>query len=200
MVPERARASVRPPLRSWMPRAIFESSLIVFSVLLALLLNEWRAGVAQQGRVDQAVAAIRSELEENQRLVHEAREYHLRLAESFSASAEAGAETPDMRLMTQGILAPAHVLRTAWESAQNADLLAQLPYDTILTLSSLYARQAEYEGLSRALSQLAYEQVVREGFDAVVRQYARFILLQRDFAGREEVLGEYYGEALEALL
>ncbi len=82
--------------RSWLPRAIFESTLIVFSVLFALLLNEWRSGVAQSSRADQAVAAIHSELAENQRLINEAREYHMSLAESFTASAQMGAETPDL--------------------------------------------------------------------------------------------------------
>jgi hypothetical protein len=199
MAPEPPSVPRRRRLRSWLPRALFESSLIVFSVLFALLLNEWRAGVAQRGRIDQALGAIRSELQENHRLVNEAREYHLRLAEGFTASQQAGDETPDFSMMGQGLVAPAHVLRTAWESAQDADLLARVPYETVLKLSSVYARQGEYESLSRGLSHAAYEQILQHGFDAVLRQYDRFILVQRDFAGREAVLGDFYEEALAAL-
>jgi hypothetical protein len=199
MEPVETKAPVRIRLRSWLPRAMFESSLIVFSVLLALALNEWRAGAAQRDRVAQAMAAIRSELEENRRLVLDAREYHTTISTGFRAAANAGAEPPEMEGMDRGLAAPALVLRNAWESAQQADLLAHLPYETILKLSTVYARQAEYENLSRTLSQIVYQQAVQDGIDAMLRQYARYIVIQNELANRERTLDAYYTDALEVL-
>jgi hypothetical protein len=171
---------------------LVESALIVLSVLLALVLNEWRAEAAQRARVSQALAAVHAEIEENRRLVTAAMEYHNRVADSFSASAAAGSELPDMGVARYGLLAPASVLRTAWESAQIAGLTSELSYDLVLQLSAGYARQEEYEGLDRAMMNVAYERLTQEGVDSMVRQYTNYIPLQRDFAGREQALLEQY--------
>jgi hypothetical protein len=184
---------------AWLPRAAVESVLIIFSVLLALGLNEWRAESAQRARVAQALDAIRSELEENRRLVAEARAYHTALAASFGQAAKAGAEAPDLDAMTQGLLAPAQVLRAAWESLRHADLAVRVPYDTFLRLSNAYGRQADYETLSYAIGHIAYEQILLHGFDEALRRYPRFIPIQNDFAWREGALIHHYERALEAL-
>jgi hypothetical protein len=102
---------VKEQLPPWLPRVLVESGFIVFSVLLALVLNEWRAEAAQRARVTQALAAVHAEIEENRRLVTAAMEYHNRVADSFSASAAAGSELPDMSVARRGLLAPASVLR-----------------------------------------------------------------------------------------
>jgi hypothetical protein len=186
-------------LPPWLPRVLFESTLIVFSVLLALALNEWRAGAVQRQRVAQAVAAIRAEVEENGRLTRDALAYHEELAESFSGSVARGDAMPDMDVITQGLLAPARVLRTAWEAMQNAGLAAELSYDLMLTLSRAYAQQAEYEALSRFMVGAAYERALEEGLERMISLYPNYILLQRDFAGRERMLLREYDAALNAL-
>lgn len=186
-------------LPGWLPRALAESALIVFGVLLALVLNEWREEVSRRERTALAMAAVRAELEQNRALVAEARAYHERLAASFAASAERGDALPDQRLATEGLLSPGRVLRTAWESAQQGELLAEVPYPTVLALSRAYARQAEYEELTRAGMQIAYERLILEGFDAFLRQYPHLVMMQREFANREALLREEYDRALAAL-
>lgn len=183
----------------WMPRVLFESALIVFSVLLALVLNEWRESRAEKERVEQALGAIRAELRENRRLVDEAREYHARLAASFDASARRGAERPDLSAAERGLLHPARVLRTAWESAQSTGASSAIPYDTVLRLSSVYVRQEEYEALSRTVGEAIYDRILQDGLDAVVQTYPRFVVIQKEFVGREASLLQEYDEALEAL-
>lgn len=186
-------------LPPWLPRVLVESTLIVFSVLLALILNEWREAEAQEERVELALAAIRSEVLENQRLVADALEYHIQIARSFSASSESGSAMPDLNAATQGLLAPARVLRTAWESARGTGVSSEIPYSTVLKLSTAYARQTEYEDLSRSVSQVLYDRLLHEGLDSIMQTYPRFILLQKEFAGRERALLEHYEDAQEAL-
>ena len=184
---------------SWLPRVLVESTLIVFSVLFALVLNEWRQSRAERAGVEQAAAAIRAELQENRELVQEALQYHTRLADSFTASMQSGAETPDPTVMDHGLLHPGRVLQTAWRSAQSTGAASAMDYETVLKLSRVYAVQEEYEGLSRAMLQAAYDRLVEEGPESMMRKYPRFIVLQREFAGREQYLLHHYEEALEAL-
>ena len=67
----------------------------------------------------------------------------------------------------------------------------------MLELSTVYARQEEYEVLSRAMLEAAYESLTREGFEAMIRQYPNYVMVQRDFAGREEVLLHCYRRSLD---
>jgi hypothetical protein len=190
---------MRDRVPGWMPRVLFESALIVFSVLLALVLNEWRQSQMERAGIAQATAAIRSELQENRRLVEEALQYHPRLAESFTASSKSGAETPVLSDIDRGLLHPGRVLRTAWESAQSSGATSRMDYMTLLRLSTAYSLQEEYEQLTRAMQQAAYDQILREGFDSMIRKYPRFIMVQRDFAGHEQELLRLYDQALAAL-
>jgi hypothetical protein len=50
-----------------------------------------------------------------------------------------------------------------------------------------------------ALAQVAYQQAILEGFEAMIRHYPRYIVIQNDVAGKERVLDVYYAEALESL-
>lgn len=51
--------------RSWLPRVVFESVLIVLSVLLALALDEWRRERQQRTNLSFAIESIRAELNAN---------------------------------------------------------------------------------------------------------------------------------------
>lgn len=74
-----------------------------------------------------------------------------------------------------------------------------MEYATLLNLSTAYALQEEYEELSRAMQHASYVQLLDQGFDAMMGNYSRFIMLQHDFAGREQDLLWHYDKALEAL-
>jgi len=182
----------------WLPKALFESALIVLSVLLALGVDEWRDDRARQRRVAEALAGVRAELRENHKLVQEAGAYHSALADTFAALAARGIARPDPGVFRQGLLAPASVLRNAWESAEAAGTTNEMPYATVLQLSRVYARQAEYEAIAHALLETTYDQVARDGPDALLSRYAHYIALERDFAGRERQLAVLYDQVLRA--
>lgn len=202
MVPPSESTEVAAPhprrLPVWLPKALFESALIVLSVLLALGMDEWRDGRARQRRVREAVAAVQAELRENRRLVQEAGTYHSALADTFAVLAASGAARPDPGVFPQGLLAPASVLRNAWESAEASGATNEMPYAMVLQLSRVYARQAEYEALARALLEGTYNQLARDGPDALLGRYTHFIALERDFAGRERQLAILYNQVLGA--
>ena len=61
---------------TWLPRVIVESALIVFSVLVALAVDEWRATRATEARAREAVAAITAELQANRSATERARDFH----------------------------------------------------------------------------------------------------------------------------
>lgn len=182
---------------AWGPRVVVESALIVFSVLFALVLNEWREDATSRSEARVAAAAIRTEIAENARQVAASADYHEALVQSLLASDAAGQTAPDLDAMPYGLFRPARVVSTAWDSAQSAELTAGMSYGTLLEISTLHAQQAEYVAINRVIAQSVYDQMLVDGFDAMLARYPNFIRVLQDSASRERSLLAVYERALQ---
>lgn len=186
--------------REWLPRVLVESALIVFSVLLALALDEWRESRRQAARVNVAVEAIRSELLSNRRAVERALLFHRATHDTLASFAAAGQQPPHRMYYGRGMFKPARVVATAWESARESGVTNSLPYDLVLTLSAVYANQRRYEALGDAIVADLYADVRARGAEPVLRDgFVGFVTLTEDFANREANLLEDYDGAGAAL-
>jgi hypothetical protein len=183
----------------WLPRVLLESVLIVFSVLFALGMDEWRM---ERSRAEQAAVAlqgIRAELVQNLESVQNARANHLAMRDSLGHYV-ALRQNPPPEIYLQGIFNPAPTQAVAWESARDIGSTAELPHSLVLELARVYDRQARYRSLADALVQDLMMQVRREGFEPVLRdRSASFMSLQEDFAGREDALMRGYNAALASI-
>lgn len=74
-----------PQWRTWLARVLFESLLIVLSVLLALAVDEWQDGRQRAERAEMALQSVRAELQENLQNVERARANHLAMRDSLRA-------------------------------------------------------------------------------------------------------------------
>lgn len=198
---ERAAApSASPGQRSWLPRVLFESFLIVLSVLLALGLDEWRQNRAQDERVALALAGIRSELETNRDAVMNAATRHIELRDTLATFAAADRPPPPAIYYNRGMFNPARVLSTAWESARATAALDRLPYGLVLQLSQVYSDGADYTGLRDRIVADIMVDIRRTSAEEVLRDdYRGFIVLAEDFSNREMRLRERYDRVLAQL-
>jgi hypothetical protein len=184
---------------SWLPRMLLESLLIVFSVLFALGMDQWRTQRGRARQANLALQSIQAELEENLTSMQRARSHHLAMRDSLQHYV-ALRQAPPEQLYLGGIFRPAPIHAIAWESARESGTIADLPYALILELARVYDRQARYRALADALGQDIMMQVRREGMEPVLRDRASsFIGLQVDFANREFVLIEEYTRVLARL-
>jgi hypothetical protein len=177
-----------------------ESLLIVFSVLLALGLNQWQERRGRRERATVALQSIQAELEANRENVGKARANHLSMKDSLQSYAQRNEALPP-RLYLGGVFRPAPTQSTAWDSARETGVTTDLPFELVLALSRVYDRQARYRALGDAVGQDLMMQVRREGFEPVLRdQPAGLIALEEDFANRESVLLQDYDRVLTALI
>jgi hypothetical protein len=145
------RPTRRRPIawRRWLPRAVFESVLIVFSVILALAVTDW----ANQRRTAVEVAEVRGffieEIRANRAILvsDPILPHHRRLLEVFNETADsetltvAGAMAAYGAVFETGIHIPP--LRDAvWRSAGTGDLLGEMPIEDVFVLADVYAAQA----------------------------------------------------------
>lgn len=193
---QRLRPQRRP---AWLSRVLLESALIVLSVLLALVLDEWRRDRHQRAELVLAVQGIRAELAQNRSTVERARVRHLAMHDSLLHYTRV-AEKPPPRIYYGGLFNPAPVFSIAWQSAREGGSLNRLPFELRLVLAEVYDRQLQYRELGDAIIQSAMSDVQRRGPEAVFRDgFANFLLLTQDFANRERALTESYDSALLAL-
>lgn len=184
---------------AWLPRVLVESTLIVFSVLLALGVDQWRADRERRGKAALALESIRAELETNLRNAERARDNHLAMRDSLGQYL-ALRQLPPARIYLGGIFKPAPTYAVAWESARETGTTSDLAYELVLELAEVYNQQARYRALGDALAQDLMMQVRREGVEPVLRDHSRsFMSLQEDFANRELVLINEYRALLTRL-
>lgn len=191
-----SRHRAAPP---WLARVLVESTLIIFSVLFALALDQWLQDRERTAAAQAALVSIRSELEANIRNVERARDHHRVMRDSLVRYAGLNEPLPP-RIYLGGIFNPAQTYAVAWESARETGVLGVLPYEFVLELSRVHAEQARYRQLADALVQDIMMQIRREGAEPVLRDRSTgFMSLQEDFANREQHLVEVYRAILARL-
>jgi hypothetical protein len=109
----------------WLPRALLESVLIVFSVLFALGMDEWRLERARAEQAAVALEGIRAELAQNLESVEIARANHLAMRDSLRHYVALRQEPPP-EIYLHGIFNPAPTQAVAWESARDIGSTAEL--------------------------------------------------------------------------
>lgn len=164
----------------WMP-ILLEAFFVVFGVVLAFGVNEWREQQEQQRDADAALASILSELRLNHDAIVEAATYHGELMNTLRsfrpASGGEGPQYPDHAVFAGGYTRPAELISTAWNAANATDLVGFMHYDDVLRLAHIYQQQEDYHEQTLLVGQNLYTKLFNEGHEAVRRNYANLINL-----------------------
>jgi len=133
------REKSAPKSRELLSKALFESALIVFSILLALAINEWKENRDNQRLASQALANFEREIQENSGRVERSFPYHSHLSEAFK-----GARSLTEVEGWHGISSPM-LQDTAWQTALATNAFGQIRYETVSALSRVYTSQKSLE-------------------------------------------------------
>jgi hypothetical protein len=119
---------------------MLEAAMVVFAVLLALGVDEWRQTAALQEQVDRARAGVEAELRSNQAELAVSMASIADMNESVRArinALRAGDLAPEWRL---GGELP-EFSDAAWEAAQVTGVVARMDYQWVLTTARVYDTQ-----------------------------------------------------------
>lgn len=143
-----------PPRRrkSWLRRAVFEASLIVFSVLLALSLDGWRENAAARARFAEAVESMAAEVALNRELLSQPFyiDHHRRLLDHYQNRADSGSSADADEAFRSG-LHPAPLRDTAWTSLGDSGVAHLMPFALRADLAGLYRDQTSLDEVYRTL-------------------------------------------------
>ena len=166
--------------------ALGQVALVVLSVGLGLAVGEWRQTTADAERAALAVDGAVREIARNRGQVASAIGYHDELLRDI----EAGQTSVNLR--------PAFVTDNAWETAQAAGVVPDLPFEVVEQLSAIHDVQDTYLELAKVSVSLLYTVSVFQG-DALGTRMQGFSGNVSDLRFFEQRLLDLYGDALVAI-
>ena len=143
--------------RSWLPRVLAESVLIVFSVLLALAVDEWRDERELAREVAEARMAFANEKRGNRDLLTSDRyhPHHKAMWAHFRALGQAADAQDEARLAELDVITkekfsngvwPTPLRDAVWRSLSQSEILRHMKSAEVFLLADTYREQ---EGLDR---------------------------------------------------
>ena len=156
----------KPPI-PW-ARLSVEMLVIVFGVLLALILDDWRQNRNQRQIMETVILSLRIELELNQRNLELMLPYHEAMLDTFSALVDGMLEEleedsprplpltfqiPSFKKFNfnEGIGIYDPLTRDAWETALASDAPSRMEPDIVYVLSAAYAYQERVNSVTQRL-------------------------------------------------
>jgi hypothetical protein len=142
--------------RSWAPRVLAESVLIVFSVLLALWVDQWREDRELAREVREAREAFANEMRGNRDLLtkdpyhnhHKAMWAHYR-ALAQAADAQDGARSAELDKLTLAQFSngvwPTPLRDAVWRSLSQSEILRHMRRSEVFLLADAYQEQERLE-------------------------------------------------------
>lgn len=138
------------PTSVWLPQVMFESMLIVVSILVALGLDEWRSDRQDAENIEHALSNFISEIQQNRARVEDAAPFNQGLHHVLSRRQEVRAiESVATFINIIDSYSPVVLQATAWETALATGALARMDYNLVSALSLTYSLQNRYQQVSR---------------------------------------------------
>ena len=183
----------------WLPRVLFESMLIILSILVALGLDEWRDERQKAENIDQALVNFIGEIQQNRARVEDAAPFNQGLRHVLNRRQQVKAiESVATFINIIESYNPVVLRSTAWETAIATGSLAKMDYDLVSALSLTYSLQNRYQEVSRTgmMELTSPQNLSQDKLDLAIYNAIRYL---DDVTGMETELGGYYAEA-EAVL
>jgi hypothetical protein len=129
-------------------KAVFESTLIVFSVLLALTVDGCREQTQRRSQLTEARASLVQELEFNRNMLREPYylEYHVRLLKTYRDMDSSGGTEGRNELFKDGVHM-ALLRDAAWRSFAPSTIASDMSFRTRAILAGVYAEQERLNNL-----------------------------------------------------
>ena len=133
----------------WLVKGLVESVFMVFSILLALAVDEWAANRDFAQLADQSLTIFEQEITQNRDRVADGLPYHGGIRDLLTQMTITPPPVVDLRSIMEGLEAPV-LLNTAWETSLATGALTHMDFDMVRALSLTYSIQEGFTTRSRS--------------------------------------------------
>ena len=135
----------------WLPQVMFESALIVVSILVALGLDEWRQKREDAELVMNSLSTFLIEIQQNSIRIEDAAPFDEGLRQVLQSHyRDDDIETVDQFVSMVESYSPAALQSTAWDTALATGSLAKMEYPLVTALSLTYGLQNRYQLIAQS--------------------------------------------------
>jgi len=184
---------------SW-KSGLAQAFFVVLGVGLAVLGNEWRESRSLKKDAKVAFQGIQEEIIANRNEALLAFNYNFDLSNKlfeFGRNPANSNKSPGLEYFGQGYIKPASFLYTAWDVAKETNALSHLEYETVLSFSSLYNDQKEYDEQAATVGDLIFSKMLEEGRERISSNYQNLSQILSTFWYRECQLLSRFDSVLE---
>ena len=183
----------------WLPQVMFESALIVVSILVALGLDEWREKREDAELVRNSLTTFLIEIQQNKIRVEDAVPFNQGLRQVLARHYfDDDVETVDEFVSMIESYSPAALQSTAWDTALATGSLAKMEYTVVTALSLTYGLQNRYQlATQTGMSNLTSPQNLSQ--DKLKLSFYNSIRYLDTVTSLETELGITYMEAMSAV-
>jgi AcrR family transcriptional regulator len=133
---------LRPRLREKLPELLLEAASVVFAVLLALAVDEWRETRSRNALAERARASILEEIRGNESELRRTQDKNRALLQRIEETLARGRQGPEMSLEFNFQIAL--VSSASWHTAQMTQAASLLDFDWARRVSKVYEFQDLY--------------------------------------------------------
>ena len=139
--------------RRWLPQAVFESVLIVLSLVLALAMSRWVEDRRTAERVEEARGFFAEEIALNCRRLAapDSMQFHRRLLSEVAAAVEAGEPAKAEAAAFRRGVRPTLFRDAVWRSLSSGELLESMEPREVFALASLYKLQEQLSQVNNGM-------------------------------------------------
>ena len=188
-----------PRFKVWLPRALFESVLIVFSILLALAMNEWQQDRERVHVVHRSILLLEREIRRNESSLTDQVPYHagLRVVLHKGVGGDGVATVAAYREVMQEF-EPASFINSAWSTAMATGSLANMDFELVSAISLTYGIQSRLEQIyaTGPADLMQSGKLTQENLPTTISAASRYI---DDVTAREDELEGVYKQALQII-
>jgi hypothetical protein len=180
---------------AWLPHVLVESVLIVVSIMVALVLDEWRETRQDDEVIHHALRRFLSEMQQNKSRVEDAAPFNRGLRNVLHQHyVDNDIKTIDEFVSMVESYNPVVLQSSAWDTAVATGSLAKMDYNVVSALSLTYSLQNRYQLVNRTgMSELTSPQNLAEGrLRLAVYNSVRYL---DQVTTMETELGAVYSEA-----
>ena len=187
-------------------RYAFEAILIVFSVLLALYLDNVIEERKEARTVDELISHIADEMESNLAIVDEWLPYHRSVIDEIDRYLASDALLQDLlsadgidygRLMERGLIQDFYN-DLSWQLAQQSEMTSRIDFDVTYAISKAYVSQHNVNLTLQRFADFVFERDTHDP-DQLVSSLRILRNILAELAGQQSVLQHNYLEALQAV-
>lgn len=183
----------------WLPRVLFESALIVASILAALAFDEWREDRQDEEIMQFALLNFSAEIRQNKMRMDVTAPFNSGLRQVVARHyRDDDVRSVDAFVNMVASYSPARLQSTAWDTALATGSLAKMEYALVTALSMTYSLQNRYVFVTgTGLRELTSPQNLSDrNFRLAIYNSIRYL---DDVIGMEAELGGTYTEATSVI-